>query len=247
MAISRRFQFGLGSVMIGVTLIAVILSAGKTLGWEFLPGFSSLAWSIAFTLLLVLALSPLDKCLSRLPYWTSFILTPILYAILNFTFFLFGETIDQPHPVYLDGSTWLGRAVANGLQLTPFVVIATFIIMVIDCAMQRSRPRDGAYYPRLANIGRGLGSVRVRLILTIGLLLVVGCYAPSVIEVWRANHSPGGWVWPPKRVYVASHFLWSLLWLADCQSRPNRGTMAAAIGYLAMTFLLLPADGVVRE
>jgi hypothetical protein len=247
MASPNRFQFGLGAVMIGVTLFAVILSAAKTLGWNFLPGFSGLAWSIAFTLLLAWVLMPLDQFLSRLPYWTSFIVAPILYAILNFVFFLFGEAIDQPHPAYLDGSTWLDHAVANGLQFTPYVVIATFIIMAIDCAVQRSRPRNGAYYPRLSSVWLGLGSVRVRLVLTIGLLLVIGYYSPSVIEVWRAHQSPGGWVWPPKRVYAACHFLWSLLWIADCQSRPNRGTMAAAIGCLVMTYLLLPNGGVVRE
>ena len=232
-----------------VTLFAVALAAAKTLGFEFIPGFSGLAWSFGFVVLLALTMIPLDWAISRLPYWTLFIFIPILYFGLGFAFFLFGEAIDQPHLAYLDGSNWLTHGVSFffHLEMIATVVVGMLIVIAFDAALQRNRPRDGAYYPRLANVWRNLGLFHVRLILIIGGLLVVGYYATTVVEVWSAQQRPVGWVWPPKRVFAACQILWGLLWLADCASRPNRGTMAAAIGYLCMTLLLLPQDGVVRE
>jgi hypothetical protein len=89
--------------------------------------------------------------------------------------------------------------------------------------------------------------IPVRLILIIGGLLVVGWYAGSVVAVWSAYQSPGGLVWPPKRVFAICQCVWGLLWVADCTSRPHRGTIVAAIGYLCMTLLLAAPGEVLRE
>lgn len=242
----RWYQFSLRSLLIFVTLFACALALVTTLGIELISGFSGLLLSCVLVLLLALALVPIDWVISRLPYWTTFILTPTLYGGLAFAFYVFGEAIDQPHPAYLDGSNWLTHGTAFGGQLILPIMAGMFVLVAIDAALQRNRPRDGAYYPRLRRVWHGLGSLRVRWILIIGGLLVVGSYTDSVISIWSAHHSPGGWVWPPKRVFAACHFLWGLIWVADCASRPNRGTMVAAIGYLCMT-LLLPSGGVMRE
>ena len=239
-----RFQFSLRTLLAVVTLCTVALSFITTLGRELVLGFSGLALSCVFVLLLALALIPFDGLVSRLPYWTAFIFTPILYGGLTFAFFLFGEAIDQPHPEYLDGN-WLTHGAAEGSQFAPIIAIGVLIMIAIDAAVQGSGPRDRAYYPRLGSICLGL--LHVRLILIIGGLLIVGYYATTVIEVWSANQLPGGWVWPPKRVFEACQFLWGLLWLADCASRPKRGTMAAAIGYLFVMLLLPTGGGVLRE
>ena len=238
-----RFQFSLRTLLSVVTLFVVALAVITTFGMELVAGFSGLVLSCIFVLLLALALVPFDSMGSRLPYWTSFAFTPVLYGGLNFAFFLFGEAIDQPHPEYSDGGSWLTHGVANICQSIPMLVAAMIVIVVVDAALQSSRPRDGAYFPRLVNLWRGLRLLRVRLLLIIGGLLVVGYYATTVIEVWSACQKPCGWVWPPKRVFAVCQFLWGLLWLADTASRPQRGTMIAAIGYLLCLMLLFPADG----
>jgi hypothetical protein len=244
----RWFQYSLRSLFVLTTLVAIGMSLIATLGLELVIGFSGLVLSCGFVLLLAAALIPFAGVVSRLPYWTSLVLTPILYGVLAFAFFLFGEAIDQPHPAYLSGN-WLTHGVAQFFQVEKLTTIMAgmLIVVAIDAAVQRSRPRDRSYCPRLPSLWRGLSSLPVRLILVIGTLLVVGWYADSVIAVWSARQSPGGWVWPPKRVFAACQILWGLLWLADCASRPNRGTIAAAIGYLCMTLLSLSDGSVLRE
>ena len=186
-------------------------------------GFSGLAWSCGFVLLLALAFVPFDRVVSRLPYWVSFIFTPILYVGLSFAFFLFGEAIDQPHPAYQTG-TWLAYGVAQfHMEMIAIAVVGMLIVIAIDAVVQTSRPRDRIYYPQLLNVWRGLGLLHVRLIVIIGGLIIAGFYADTVVAVWRASIGPVGWVWPPKRVFEACLKLWGLLWLADCASRRTAG------------------------
>jgi hypothetical protein len=235
---SNRLQFSLRTLLVGVTLCAVGVAIVTSLGVEFTLAFSGFAFSCVFVCLLVLALAPLDLISSRLPYSTNFILTPLLYCILAFAFFMFGEAIDQPHPIYAHGN-WLTSGVANFIQFIPIFAVAALILVAIDAAVQRGRPRDSAYFPRFSTLWRGLSSIQIRLVLIVGVSLVLGYYAVSVIDVWSAQHSRAGLIWPPKRVFVTCCFLWGLLWLADCLPRPRRGTMAAAVGFLCLTFLLL--------
>jgi hypothetical protein len=241
-----RFQFSLRSLLAVVTLCAVALAATKTLGLEIILGFSGLGLSWVFVLLLALALIPLDHAMSRLPFWASVISTPILYGCLAFAFYLFGEAIDQPHPVYAEGN-WLTRGAAQGIAFFPFAAVGMLILVAIDSAVQRSHPRDSAYYPRLINLWRG--SLHVRLFLIVGGALILGYYAMTVVEVWSSAQHPSGWQWPPERVFVVCNLLWGLLWLADCASRPRCGTITAAIGYVCLALLiLLPLGfGVLRE
>ena len=241
---TTRFQFSLRSLLMVVTLCAVALSAVKTLGLEIALGFSGLGLSCVFVLLLAFLV---NSAVSHLPHLASFIFTPILYGGLAFAFFVFGETIDQPHPDYAEGN-WLTRGATSGIAFFLFAAVAMLIVVAIDAAVQRGRPRDCAYYPRLSQLSRGLDCLHVRLILIIGGTLIVGYYAMTVVEVWSSAQRPSGWQWPPKRVFLACHFLWGLLWLADCASRPRRGTMVAAIGYLLLSLLMLPMGfGVLRE
>jgi hypothetical protein len=178
-----------------------------------------------------------------LPYWISFVFFPILYGGLFLAFFLFGEAIDQPHPAYFDGSTWLTRGVSEFLKLDMVAVVAGMLLtIVVDAVAQRNRPRDHRYYPQLLNIWRGRRLLHVRLILIFGGLLIVGGYADSVAAVWGAQQGPHGLIWPPRRVFEACYMLWGMLWVADCASRPNGRTMAAAIGYLCLG-ILLPTGG----
>ncbi len=242
-----RFQYSLRSLLIVVTLCAVVLAVIKSIGMEIIVEFSGLAFSCAFVFLLALALIPLDKAVSRLPNCATLIGIPVLYCALPFVFYILGEAIDQPHPEYAEGN-WLTRGVAAAGEFTLPIAVVMSVLVGIDAAMQRNRPRDNAYYPRLSSLRHGLDLLHVRLILIVGGTIIVGYYAMTVVEVWSSHQRQCGWVWPPKRVFDTCNFLWGLLWLADCASRPRRGTMVAAIGYLLLSLLMLPSGfGVLRE
>jgi hypothetical protein len=243
----RWYQYRLRSLVVLMFLVAVVMAVITTLGLGLLVGFTGLVLSVGYVLLLALALTPIDRALSRFPYRTSLALTPILYVGLAFAFFIFGEAIDQPHPACVSGN-WLTHGVADFVGFGVLTTAGMLIVVALDAAVQTCRPRDRSYYPRLQNIWRGRRALPVRLIFIIGGLLIVGYYADSVVAVWRESQDAGGWVWPPKRVFVVCQIMWGLLWLADCTLRPNRGTIAAAVGYLCMALLFLaPAGEVLRE
>jgi hypothetical protein len=235
-----RFQFSLGSLLAVVTLCAVIMAAVKTLGLELVLGFSGLASSCGFVLLLALALVPFDSAISRLHDWKLFVFTAILFYGLDFAFGLFDAAVNQPHPEYIDGgqitNAWVLRAVAGSAAAAPLPAIFLLIPVAFNFESPRGRRWGHAYYPQLANVRRGLRLLHVRLILMIGGLLVVGYYAATVIEV---SSKRCGIVCPPERVWISCHLLWGVLWLADCASRPNRDIVKVAIGYLCITALFL--------
>ncbi len=80
---TTRFQFSLSSLLAFVTLCAVALAAAKTLGLELFLGFSGLAYSCGFVLLLALALIPLDSAVSRLRDWKLFVFIAILFVSVH--------------------------------------------------------------------------------------------------------------------------------------------------------------------
>ncbi len=245
MPLPTRFQFNLRTLLAVVTLCGGFLAVVTAVGLDFVLGFSGLLLSWGFVLLLAWFTST-GLC-PRLTHTQAIISTPVLYGSLTFAFYIFGEAIDQPHPGYFNGGNWLTKGVADGVPFALFAAIGMLIVVAIDGAIQTSRPRDSAYYPRLANVRHGLSSLHVRLLLIVGGSLILVAYGESVVTVWLVNQRPHGWVWPPKRVFAACHLLWGLLWLADCASRPRRGTMAAAIGYLSLGLLLPTGGGVLVE
>ena len=111
-----RFQFSLRSLLMVVTLCAVVSAAAKTLGLELVLGFSGLG---AFLRVRPSAgLGPDSARLRTISHavLASVIFMPILYGGLTFIFFIFGEAIDQPHPDYAEGN-WLTHGVAEGIPL----------------------------------------------------------------------------------------------------------------------------------
>ncbi len=231
-----RFQFSLSNLLAFVTLCALLLAAAKTLGWGFFHGFSGLAWSCGFVLLLALALVPLDWATLRLPYWKSFIFTAILFCGLDFAFLLFDAAINQPR--HYSAQEWLAQVAAASAFAAPLAPIFLLIPVILHLEPRTSGPKDRAYYPRLANVWRGLRLLKVRLILMVGGLLVVGYYAATEIEILSA-HRHESLNWFPPRVWISCHLLWGLLWLADCESRPDCGMMKVAIGYLGIVIVFL--------
>jgi hypothetical protein len=235
---TRRLQFSLRSVFVLISLCAIVLALAKALGVELLLGFSGFFLSCGFVLLLVYAMTPFHRLVVHSLFSSALVFIPVLYCTLATIFFLFGEAIDQPHPAFLIGN-WVTAALDNFWPVLPIVGIATVILVALDGVVQQSRPRDVAYYPRFSNLRTALARFELRLPLVIGLMLVFAYYAFTVVEVWHNQQYPGELYWPPKRVFLTCLFLWEVLWLADCLSRPRHGTIVAAIGYLCFTFFFL--------
>jgi hypothetical protein len=243
MTVPTRFQFSLRTLVEAVMMCAIVLATVSTFGLEVVFGCTGLALACGFVVLLAVALIPLDSTVSHLHNWTLFIFTILLFGALAFGFRLFDSAINQPHPDYLSSGSqvtnaWLSRAMTGAAAAAPLTAIVMLIPIVIHWESRTSHPRDRAYYPQLANVWRGLGLFRVRLVLIVGGLLVLLYYAHTVIEV-RSAQQHCGLVWPPPRVWISCHLLWGLLWLADSASRPNRGMAKVAVGYLGITFLFL--------
>jgi hypothetical protein len=237
-----RFQFGLSSLLAVVALCAVVMAAAKALGPEIVLGFSGLAWSCGFVLLLALALIPFDSAISRQSDWKVFVFSAILFCGLEFAFSLFDFQVNQPQRYCSPfNGEWLLRAAVSATA-APLAAIFLLIPAILHPESRASAPKDRAYYPRLVKVWRGMGLLHVRLILMIGVLLVVGYYAATEIQVLRsAEWSYCRTAVPGPRVWISCHLLWGVLWLADSASRPNRGMMKVAVGYLCIVgvFLLL--------
>jgi len=188
MTTPTRFQFSLRTLFVVMTLWAVALATVSTLGLKLVLGCSGLAFSCGFVLLLALLLIPLDSAVSRREGWTSFVFTALLFCGLALAFCFFDAAINQPHPYYLNSgqqvtNAWLVRAVVDSAVATPLPAFILLLPVAFHLESRTNDPRDRAYYPRLMNVWRGLGLLRVRLILIIGGLLVFGYYGFGTIGV----------------------------------------------------------------
>lgn len=245
---SRRSQFTLRTLLAFVALCAVLMGVIKTIGIDIALGFCGFVFSGALVVVLLLVTHPLDRVLSRHKYSTVPVSIPIVYAALGFIFYVFGGVIDQPHPTYAQG-TWLTYRIEEAEQVAPLSAVVALVFVLVDRMIQPTRPRDGAYYPRLGHLWRGLSSVETRLMLIVGISLVAAYYTLTVIEVWSSQQTRCGLIWPPERVFVSCHLLWGVLWITDCTNRPRGGTMVAASLFIvfALVLCLLMGFGVVRE
>ena len=236
------FQASLGTLLAVAIVCAVAFAIVRSLGLEVVLGCSGLAFSSGFVLLLALLLIPFDSVVSRLRYFTLFAVTAILFYGLTFAFCLLDAAVNQPYPDIISSqeitNAWLARAVA-GAALGALLPVSMLLLPVaLHLEWRTIRPQDHGYYPRIVNVWRGLGLLRVRLILIVGGVLVFGYYAKTAIEV-QSLQGVCGIVWPGPRVWISCQLLWGLLWLADSTSRPDRGMVMVAIGYLCITILFL--------
>ena len=173
---------------------------------------------------------------------------PTFYFCITFAFYFLGETIEQPHPTYVRGN-WITHNLAPAFAISIVTAIIILALIPFDYAFQSERPPDVAFYPKYSSLFTNTAHTPARLMAIVGLGAVLGYYSTTVIEVWSNEQFPGGWVWPPKRVFVTCNLIWAVFWIADCVYRPNRGTMVAAIGYVLITliFILPMGSGVLRE
>jgi hypothetical protein len=175
----------------------------------------------------------------------------LLYFAVGFGLCLFGGFVDQPHPSYADGSTWLSHRIPLAIGIGATVAVGVVILIVID-QLARATPNVGldelAYYPRPAGLKRCLSAMPARLVLVAGFLALGGWFVHTELVLSVVNMSAGGLVWPPERVLAAGLVAWGLLWLADCLGRPGRATIVAAGGFLLLAVLCLPdAYRILRE
>ena len=159
-----------------------------------------------------------------------------------YTLYLFDYSVTQPHPVYLDGTTWLRYAVREGFIWSLWCSICIGILFPIGLALQKS-PRDLAFYPIVRHFPLLLRSLGSRLVIIAGGLLLGGYLCSVAIMVWGAAHTPHGLIWPPHFIYAVSMSLWGLWWMADCVTRPRRGSVVAAVIFTVFAVLFI-APGV---
>src|SRR5262245_46228184 len=114
-----RWQFNLRALFVAVSIFAVLLAVAAAIGIEMVLGFKGLLLSCGFVLLVTFALTPIDKLRTRLPPLTALICTPLLYCLVSLAFFMFGEAIDQPHPLYERGN-WITVSWSQFSPAIPF-------------------------------------------------------------------------------------------------------------------------------
>jgi hypothetical protein len=99
--------------------------------------------------------------------------------------------------------------------------------------------------PRIVNLWRNLRMLRVRLLLYIGIWVLMLYNAFSVLMIRNLTREHYGYapdlLFPS--VFIMCNLMWSLLWVADCSTRPDRGTVVAAGGFLCITTaFFMPLD-----
>jgi len=215
-----RPQFTLKSLFLLLSLTAP-LTAAIAVEPKLVIGCWGFVLSAVVVLLSAAAVVPLDRALSTWPWWATLLATPALYLVVSLVFFATGEVADQG-----------GLFILDVIHFPIMVALASPVLVFIDTCFQTKLPTDRAYYPRIQNASNVLSSFRSRWVMVIGVAILFGCYATTVVRVIIAEELQGRMVWPPLRIFVTCHLLWGVLWVVDCSSREDRGTIVAAVGYL---------------
>jgi hypothetical protein len=202
------------------------------------------SWS--FVLIILLGVPVLSQVIIKLPTQiAAFLVLPIIYFLLVSTFSLFGALIDQPHPTYIVGN-WLSGELCNCIFRGIVFSVLMLILIATDLAVQHfiyhKSKCDIMFYPQPVNLWNNVSLPRLRLVLIVGGLLLLGYYAHTVIYLWKFQESPGGLIWPSERVFFTCMVGWGILWIADCLARPRFGTGLAAIGFLLGSLLLIQSS-----
>jgi hypothetical protein len=159
-----------------------------------------------------------------------------LYFSMSWILYVLDYAITQPHYAYNSFATWSTIAVREGVAVSLEVTVVIGVLVPIGLVVQRS-PRDLDYYPHFGNSTAVFHSLGSRLILISGGLLLAGYLAAVAIELWESSQRPHGLIWPGHYIYGVLMTLWGVLWMADCLTRPRRGSIVAAILFTVLAVL----------
>ena len=243
-----RIRYSLGLCFFVTTLVCAFFAIAKLIGFELTFEFSKIFFSCAFTCFLGIALYPIDKLLSRLFVNGSILFIPAFYTFLSFSFYLFGDLIDQP-PLSRSLIDRLTAVTYNFRDFIPFCTLASISLLLVGRIAQGERSCELTYYPRIWHVWKNLSSVQARLILVAGLSLLFAYFSLTVIQVRVAGQFRLGTVFPPMRIFIICHATWAILWLTDVARSRSCGTLAAITGYFFIIVLMLITSGftVMRE
>jgi hypothetical protein len=162
-------------------------------------------------------------------------------------------TLDRAYPpvsssvaAFFSQGIW--EAAGGGALVAVFVAV----LIPIDLAAQRSRGigrPDLAYFPRPAGFRRALSVMPARLAGIVGFLLLTGWWVHTQLQREVVYTFAGGMVHGPPRILIGGLMVWGLLWVVDCLTRPEGGTIVAASIFLFFAaFCAYAVDGnVLRE
>jgi hypothetical protein len=224
--------------LIAAAIILLVLNTALGLG------FSGLIWSCFFVPFCVFLIGTLCESNSRLRNLPALLTVPILYCIIGTSFYVFGEAIDQPHPKMADGLIplprgWIMRAVIDCANYIPYFWVTAFLFVAIDSAFQQRLPKDRRYFASFSTLFKASSSKLAGIVFLAGFLLIIWFYGSEIIRLAnREVRSPI--FFPSRRVFFTCLLLWDLLWLTDCCSRPDRGTIIAAIIFLIIVICAMP-------
>ncbi len=189
----------------------------------------------------VWAISPLKALLLRLTPWKACVLAPFVLGTACMLFSVFGELADQPYLRHLE-SYRLRHAADEALRSGCLLGVTSVFFVLLDFMRQPSVRRDVIYFPTYRSVMTSLRTPAGRLLLVLGVSIVCVYYGLTVARQAHDEHF-GGFAWPPKRVFLSCMLLWGVLWVVDCWARPHKGTIVAAVGFLAVFGWITPLLG----
>jgi hypothetical protein len=250
----KWYQFSLGGMLKFIAIFAAILGGITSLGFDLLPGFFNLLFSFIPLVFYLALMRPLFRLFQRFPNPFYFLSVLCLYFILVLTFSLVGSAIDSPLFSIYDCFNWVSR---NQTLLPAQGIFCLMLLLIpLDIVIQKIRSggnisfseMDRIYGPTIGIFPALKNYAGARMVAIVGGLFLMAYYASTVIELHSIEQHSGGLILPPDRIFSTLTIAWGVLWIAECQSRPRKGTISAALFFtMVCILLLLSSGGFVRE
>lgn len=237
----RRRQFTIRSLCACAAGASFAFAVYASLRDEMQPGVTGFILSAGLVVCVIYGLSLIDAVAERVPRAAMLLFAPLLHVGVAYTFYMFGELIDQPHPSY-GNLTWPAVATANMVGDALLIGAAVFILIGADLAIRGSISQEQAYFPRAANLISACARRCVRMWLFAGATIVFAYYASAMLYIARSEVLLGT-IWPPRRIFVTCLALWGWLWCVDAWTRPKKETIVAAVGFLVFVVIIfIPSE-----
>ena len=232
----HRRQFTIRSLCVCIAAASFTFAVYAALRDDRESGATGFILSVGLVVCVMYGLSLVDAVAQRVPRAAILLYAPLLHVGVAYTFYMFGELIDQPHPSY-GNLAWPTVATANMVGDALLIGTAVFILIAADLAIRGSLSQEQAYFPRPANLISACARRCVRMWLFAGAIMVFAYYASTMMYIARSEALLGT-IWPPRRIFVTCLALWGWLWCVDAWTRPKKGTIVAAVGFLVFVVII---------